>query len=70
MVAPLGLTSDELNVEIESRMNQLDAAQDDLENLGQFGEILRTATLIAFHRAAELILLNNERITQQLADRD
>jgi len=63
----LGLTPDELQREIERRMDALDEAQEDVENLGPYGDLLRLAAAIAFQRAAELIVLNNERLAQQLA---
>ena len=62
-----GLTTDELQREIEARMTALDEAQDDAEHLGQLGDILRLSAQIAFQRAAELIELNNKRLTEQLA---
>lgn len=48
-------------------MAALDEAQDDAEHLGQLGDLLRLAAQIAFQRAAELIDLNNQRLTEQLA---
>lgn len=62
-----GLTTEELQAEIEARMAALDEAQDDAEHLGQLGDLLRLAAQIAFQRAAELIDLNNQRLTEQLA---
>jgi hypothetical protein len=62
----VGLTSDELQREIERRMAQLDEAQEEEEHLGPYGDLLRTAALIAFQRAAELIDANNRRMAQQL----
>lgn len=63
----LGLSADELAAEIAARMDALDDAQEDEEHLGPYGDLLRLAAQIAFHRAAELIVLNNERVTAQLA---
>jgi hypothetical protein len=65
----LGLSADELQAEIERRMTALDSAQDDAENLGPFADLMRTMALIAFQRAADLILLNNERLAEQLGVR-
>ena len=62
-----GLTVEELQEEIGARMAALDEAQDDAEHLGQLGDILRLSAQIAFQRAAELIDLNNQRLTEQLA---
>jgi len=64
---PLGLGSDELAAAIAARMDALDDAQADEEHLGPYGDLLRLAAQIAFHRAAELIVLNNERLAAQLA---
>lgn len=63
----LGLSTDELQDEISRRMTALDEAQDDAEHLGQYGDLLRLAAQIAFQRAAELIDLNNQRLTAQLS---
>lgn len=63
----IGLSADELQREIERRMAQLDEAQEEEEHLGPYGDLLRMAAVIAFHRAAELIELNNQRISEQLA---
>ena len=63
-----GLTRDELDLLVSQRMEELDAAQEDEEHLGPFGDLLRTTAIIAYHRAAELIEANNRRISQQLAD--
>lgn len=51
---------------ISKRMTELDDAQDDQDHLGVYGDLLRTATLIAYHRAAELIDTNNRRLAEQL----
>ena len=63
----LGLTTDELQAEISRRMTALEEAQDDAEHLGQYGDLLRLAAQIAFQRAAEMIDLNNQRLSEQLA---
>jgi hypothetical protein len=60
-----GLTLTELDQFIAKRMDQLDSLQEDQEHLGPFGDLLRSATQIAFHRAAELIDANNHRLTEQ-----
>ena len=64
---PLGLSHDELQEEIARRMAALDEAQEDAEHLGPYGDLLRLAAQIAFQRAADLILANNERLAAQLA---
>ena len=63
----LGLSLGELEAMISKRMTELDDAQDDQDQLGPYADLLRTATLIAFHRAAELIDANNRRVAEQLA---
>lgn len=63
-----GLTLTELDDLIVRRMEQLDSLQEDQENLGAFGDLLRSATQIAFHRAAELIDANNRRLSEQIAE--
>jgi hypothetical protein len=50
----LGLSLSEMEALIGKRMTELDDAQDDQDHLGPFADLLRTATLIAYHRAAEL----------------
>ncbi len=62
----LGLSLSEMEALISKRMTELDDAQDDQDHLGPFADLLRTATLIAYHRAAELIDTNNRRLTEQL----
>jgi hypothetical protein len=62
----VGLSIDELQREIELRISQLDEAQEEEEHLGPYGDLLRTAAVIAFQRAAELIDANNRRIAEQL----
>jgi hypothetical protein len=62
----LGLSLSELEVMISKRMAELDGAQEDQEDLGPFADLLRTVTLIAFHRASELIDANNRRLAEQL----
>jgi hypothetical protein len=64
----LGLSDEELQEEITRRLMQLDEAQDDAEQLGQYGELLRTMAAVAFQRAADLISANNRRIEQQLRE--
>ena len=61
-----GLTHEELQSEISRRMDALDEAQEETEQLGPYGDLLRLAAVIAFQRAAELIELNNQEITRQL----
>lgn len=47
-------------------MTRLDEAQEDAEHLGPYGDLLRLAAQIAYQRAAEMIVLNNQRIAEQL----
>ena len=62
----LGLSPDELQAEIELRMYQMDDAQEEAEQLGAYGDLFRMVALAAFQRAADLITLNNDRMTAQL----
>ncbi len=62
----IGLTQEELQEEIRQRMDALDQAQEDVENLGPYGDLLRLTAQIAFQRAADLIAVNNDRIARQL----
>jgi hypothetical protein len=62
----IGLNQEELQAEIDRRMAAMDEAQEEIEQLGPYGDLLRTAALIAFQRAAELIELNNREIARQL----
>ncbi|MCC6793316.1 MAG: hypothetical protein IT336_16655 [Thermomicrobiales bacterium] len=62
----IGLTFDELQLEIDRRMAALDEAQEEEEHLGAYSDLLRMAAAIAFQRAAGLIDLNNRRISEQL----
>ena len=64
----LGLSLPELEAMIDRRMTALDDAQDDQDHLGPYADLLRTATLIAYHRAAELIDANNRRLAEQLME--
>ncbi len=64
----LGMPLGELEALIAKRMTELDDAQDDQDMLGGYADLLRTATLIAYHRAAELIDANNRRLEQQLRE--
>ena len=64
----LGLSIDELEAMISRRMVALDDAQDDQDMLGGYADLLRTATLIAYHRSAELIEANNRRLEAQLRE--
>lgn len=63
----IGISADELQHQIDLRMAELDEMQEDEEHLGAYGNLLRMTALIAYQRAAELILANNERIERQLA---
>ena len=63
----LGLSYEELQAEIGRRMAELDEAQEEAEHLGPYGDLLRLVALTAFQRAADLIVLNNERVAAQLA---
>lgn len=62
----LGLSDEELQTHIKSQMTRLDEAQEDAEHLGPYGDLLRLAAQIAYQRAAEMIVLNNQRIADQL----
>ena len=64
--ASIGLAVSELEALIAKRMVEMDDAQDDQDMLGGYADLLRTATLIAYHRAAELIDANNRRLEAQL----
>lgn len=64
----VGLTRDELQDLIETRLAALDEAKEEEDHLGPYGDLLRLATGIAFNRAAELIVANNARLEQQLRD--
>ena len=63
----VGLSHEELQAEIERRMAELDEAQEEAEHLGAYGDLMRMVAAAAFQRAADLIVLNNERIAAQLA---
>jgi len=63
----IGLTPDELQAEIARRMVALDDRQEDEENLGAYGDLLRLTAQIAYQRAAELIVANNARLADQLS---
>ena len=65
-MARLGLSPEEIQSAIEQRMRALADAQEEEEHLGPFGDLLHTVAQIAYQRAADLILLNNRRIEQQL----
>jgi hypothetical protein len=62
----LGLSYEELQAEIDRRMFQLDEAQEEAEHLGPYGDLLRMIAVTAYQRAADLIVLNNQRVAAQL----
>lgn len=64
--ARLGLTPEELQGEIAARMARLDALAEGAEEETQFAEYDRLVTLIAYQRAADLIMANNRRLAEQL----
>jgi len=64
----VGLTHDEMQREIARRMTALDEAQEEAEHLGPYGDLMRMMALTAFQRAAEIVMLNNERIAAQLRE--
>ncbi len=64
----VGLTHDEVQREIARRMTALDEAQEEAEHLGPYGDLMRMMALTAFQRAAEIVMLNNERIAAQLRE--
>lgn len=63
----LGLSEAELQAHIQTHMTRLDEAQDEADHVGPYGDLLRLSAQIAYQRAAELILINNERLAEQLA---
>jgi hypothetical protein len=63
----IGLSEAELQAHIDEQMTRLDEAQEDAEHLGPYGELLPLAAQIAYQRAAEMIVLNNQRLSEQLA---
>lgn len=62
----IGLSRDEVQAEIARRMDALDEAQEEAEHLGPYADLMRMMALTAFQRAADLVILNNERIEAQL----
>jgi hypothetical protein len=46
-------------------MATLDEAQEESEHLGPYGQLLRLAAQVSFQRAADLIVANNRRLTEQ-----
>lgn len=66
-MATVGLGYGELQAEIARRMDALDELQEEAEHLGAYGDLMRMVAAAAYHRAADLILVNNERIARQLA---
>lgn len=66
-VGRIGLSPEEIQAAIDKRMRLLADAQEEEEHLGPFSDLLRTMAQIAYQRAADLIVLNNRRIEQQLA---
>ena len=67
MTRQIGLSEEDLQILIQDQMRRLDEAQEDAEHLGPFGDLLRLTAQIAYQRAAELIVANNQRIAEQLA---
>lgn len=63
----LGLTPEELQEEIATRLARLDALAEHAEEETQFAEYDRFVAELAFQRAAELIEANNRRLMEQLA---
>ena len=66
-MAQIGLGYGELQAEIARRMDALDEIQEEAEHLGAYGDLMRMVAAAAYQRAADLILLNNDRIARQLA---
>lgn len=62
----LGLSPEELQGEIARRMARLDDAQDEEEHLGPYADLMRMVAVAAYQRAAELIEVNNRRLSEQL----
>jgi hypothetical protein len=67
-VVSLGLSDLELQAEIARLMARLDDAQEDADQLGQYGELMRMTAAVAYQRAADLIAANNRRIEVQLRE--
>ena len=63
----VGLSYADLQAEIDRLMFRLDEAQEEAEHLGAYGDLMRMVAATALQRAADLIVLNNERIAAQLA---
>ena len=62
----LGLSPEELQQEIATRLARLDALAEHAEEETQFADYDRFVAELAFHRAAELIEANNRRLAEQL----
>ena len=63
----LGLTPEELQQEIATRLARLDALAEHAEEETQFADYDRFVAELAYQRAAELIEANNRRLAEQLA---
>jgi hypothetical protein len=62
----LGLTPEELQQEIATRLARLDALAEHAEEETQFADYDRFVAELAYQRAAELIEANNRRLVEQL----
>ena len=62
----LGLTPEELQEEIATRLARLDALAEHAEEESQFADYDRFVAELAYQRAAELIEANNRRLAEQL----
>jgi hypothetical protein len=62
----LGLTPEELQQEITTRLARLDALAEHAEEETQFADYDRFVAELAYQRAAELIEANNRRLVEQL----
>ena len=62
----LGLTPEELQQEIATRLARLDALAEHAEEETQFADYDRFVAELAYQRAAELIEANNGRLAEQL----
>ena len=62
----LGLTTEELQQEITTRLARLDALAEHAEEETQFADYDRFVAELAYQRAAELIEVNNRRLVEQL----
>ncbi len=65
-MALLGMTDAEMREFIERRMEDLDSAHDDADQLGAYADLMRMVAFTAYQRAAELIAENNRLLELQI----